>query len=902
MADFVAVIRRAVDGLANNTPEMRAKVYEKARGAVQRQLENMKPRPPEDMLRRQLDKLEAAIVDVESEHAEALGPIADDATAVDAPPAEEAPPAERDAAGLPTERVSEYQDDQQSAAEPAEVPESYEPAETPAASESAPVVRAERPVFYEDGYEEPGSAVVDAEPAEPEPVAQEPAYVEPPVSEPAVLHEEEEAAPVADQQEPAAQQYGDWRDDVPSEAPSSETHPYDHSEQVPEPSQAFDESTIEFPTAAPLPASEPVVPEPVNAESVAAEPVDTVENDAVGNETTEDDFPYPTRGDQAVQQGAPEFVESWHSEPHPFEDQHPVEDRMEVEQPAEAHQPPEPAKPVDEDWGWEVPAPAEPPAPSPQTVAAAAWNDVPELVTAGPVEPIGHGHGTAAPAEAHFDPETHVAAAYVRMPSVADLPELAQQKGAAASAGGDEAAGIDPFAEYLDQQQPQKTTAAPAKPVENDPWGDLEELIGFNKDTSSSSGGGARSTLHTDADADDLMHAPARPYRVTPVRKRNYAGIVLAIVGLALVGGGGYAIWLNRDSLNDMVDGLIQSSLPGSQTAQQTPAPAPATPQPNRSTPSTPSTPVTPSPNGAANTPAPATPRAADGSAAGTKFTQRLMADGSEADAGPGVTAGLAQNAEGQSVAQLNAPPANPPAQPAPTPSAPAAAPRAPNGSANAAPAQTPPAVPAPNNVAPPASTPPANPAEAPALAGQKMFLYEERIGQTAPTAIDGTVSWSLQREAGANGRQEPVVQGRINVPGRGLTALMTFKRNSDPSLPASHLIEIVFAVPPDFEGGAIESVQRIAMKSSEQDRGNALIAVPAKITDDFHMIALNDFPDARSTNLELLRNRNWIDIPIAYRNGRRALLTLQKGPDGERAFNDAIREWGTLGATASGQ
>ena len=871
MADFVAVIRRAVDGLANNTPEMRAKVYEKARGAVQRQLENMKPRPPEDMLRRQLDKLEAAIVDVESEHAEALEPITDGAIAADAETAGEAAPAER---------VSEYQDDQH-AAEPAQAPD-----ETPAASESAPSVRVERPVFYEDGYEEPVPAAAHAEPAEPEPVAQEPADVEPPVSEPAVLHEEEEATAVSDQQEPAAQQYGDWRDDVPSEETAVEAAPYDHSEQASEPSQAFDESAIEFPTAAPLTASEPVVPEPVDV----AEPADSAVS-----ESTDDDFPYPTRGEQTAQQDAPEFVEAWRSEPHPFEDQHPVEDRMEVEQPAEAHQAPEPAKPADEDWGWEVPAPAEPPQPSQETVAAAAWNDVPELITAGPVVPIDHAHGTATPADAHFDPETHVSADSVRMPPVADLPELAEQSAAGAAT----AAGIDPFAEYLDEQQSKKATAAPAKPADSDPWGDLEELIGFNKDAPSSSGGGARSTLHTDADADDLMHAPARPYRVTPVRKRNYAGIVLAIVGLALVGGGGYAIWLNRDSLNDMVDGLIQSSLPGSQTAQQTPAPAPATPQPNRA-PSTPSNPSTPPQNGAANTPA--APRTADGSTAGTKFTQRLMADGREVDEGPGVTAGLAQNAEGQSVAQLNAPPANPPAQPAPAPGAPAAAPSAPNGSANAVPPQTPPAVPAPNAATPPASPPSAAPANTPAVAGEKMFLYEERIGQTAPTAIEGSVSWSLQREAGANGRQEPVVQGRINVPGRGLTALMTFKRNTDPSLPASHLVEIVFAVPPDFEGGAIESVQRIAMKASEQDRGNALIAVPAKITDDFHMIALNDFPDARSTNLELLRSRNWIDIPIAYRNGRRALLTLQKGSDGERAFNDAIREWGTLGATASGQ
>src|SRR6218665_1164428 len=72
MADFVAVIRRAVDGLSDNNAEMRQKVYEKARGAVRRQLESMNPRPSDDLMKRQLDKLETAINYVEGEHAEAL--------------------------------------------------------------------------------------------------------------------------------------------------------------------------------------------------------------------------------------------------------------------------------------------------------------------------------------------------------------------------------------------------------------------------------------------------------------------------------------------------------------------------------------------------------------------------------------------------------------------------------------------------------------------------------------------------------------------------------------------------------------------------------------------------------------------------------------------------------------
>ena len=78
MADFVAVIRKAVDGLANNTPENRAKVYDKARSAVVRQLENMKPRPPEEMLQRQIMKLDTAIAEVEGEYSEALPALEDE--------------------------------------------------------------------------------------------------------------------------------------------------------------------------------------------------------------------------------------------------------------------------------------------------------------------------------------------------------------------------------------------------------------------------------------------------------------------------------------------------------------------------------------------------------------------------------------------------------------------------------------------------------------------------------------------------------------------------------------------------------------------------------------------------------------------------------------------------------
>ncbi|MEQ9023848.1 MAG: hypothetical protein RID43_01490, partial [Roseitalea porphyridii] len=72
MADFVAVIRKAVDNLAENTPENRARVYDKARAAIRRQLEAINPQPADEVIARQLEKLDHAIEEVESEHAEAL--------------------------------------------------------------------------------------------------------------------------------------------------------------------------------------------------------------------------------------------------------------------------------------------------------------------------------------------------------------------------------------------------------------------------------------------------------------------------------------------------------------------------------------------------------------------------------------------------------------------------------------------------------------------------------------------------------------------------------------------------------------------------------------------------------------------------------------------------------------
>ena len=44
--------------------------------------------------------------------------------------------------------------------------------------------------------------------------------------------------------------------------------------------------------------------------------------------------------------------------------------------------------------------------------------------------------------------------------------------------------------------------------------------------------------------------------------------------------------------------------------------------------------------------------------------------------------------------------------------------------------------------------------------------------------------------------------------------------------------------------------------------------------------------------NIALLKERSWFDIPIIYHNNRRAILAVEKGAPGEKAFADALAAW----------
>ena len=176
---------------------------------------------------------------------------------------------------------------------------------------------------------------------------------------------------------------------------------------------------------------------------------------------------------------------------------------------------------------------------------------------------------------------------------------------------------------------------------------------------------------------------------------------------------------------------------------------------------------------------------------------------------------------------------------------------------------------------------------------GEVAYLYEEGSGGSGATRTTGGIIWELKREKpNASLPPESVITGKMDVPEKGMKVTFTIKRNTDDALSASHLIDMQFETPPDFEGQGIETVSRVVMKSTEEARGEQLVAVPVKVSEGFFLIALDNLEQAVNVNTQLLTQASWIDVPITYTTGKRALLTLEKGGTGQRMFDEAFNEW----------
>ena len=185
--------------------------------------------------------------------------------------------------------------------------------------------------------------------------------------------------------------------------------------------------------------------------------------------------------------------------------------------------------------------------------------------------------------------------------------------------------------------------------------------------------------------------------------------------------------------------------------------------------------------------------------------------------------------------------------------------------------------------------------ANAPAASvAQKVVLYDEDPNDPQGKRYVGSALWRTETVSPGPGlAPELAVRADIEIPERKLRMTWSLRRNSDKALPASHTIEIMFTLPADFPEGGIGNVPGVLMKQSEQARGVPLAGLAVKVTNGYFLLGLSAVEADQQRNIQLLKERDWFDVPVVYTSGKRAILAMEKGAPGTRVFEEAFRAWG---------
>jgi hypothetical protein len=179
------------------------------------------------------------------------------------------------------------------------------------------------------------------------------------------------------------------------------------------------------------------------------------------------------------------------------------------------------------------------------------------------------------------------------------------------------------------------------------------------------------------------------------------------------------------------------------------------------------------------------------------------------------------------------------------------------------------------------------------AVAQRAIYYEEDTNNPQQPREFAGRAVWRLEGiNAGQGAPLETAVRAVIEFPEVALTMNLLLRRNLDPTLPASHTIELTFTTPSGDPGRVVRDVGLLQFKNDVRARGTPVAGLPVPVRENLFLIGLSNLNTDVERNVELLLNRNWIDLPIRMVSGQRAIISFEKGVAGEQVMNDAFRQW----------
>jgi hypothetical protein len=216
-------------------------------------------------------------------------------------------------------------------------------------------------------------------------------------------------------------------------------------------------------------------------------------------------------------------------------------------------------------------------------------------------------------------------------------------------------------------------------------------------------------------------------------------------------------------------------------------------------------------------------------------------------------------------------------------PAAPASAPQAtPSGPQGAAPATS----------APETSTQQPGQSAAPApSAGRAAMLIASADNPQKPAVSLGSTVWSLIPPA-PNQPATVAVKAEADIPDLKMHATMTLRKNTDPTLQATHTIDLKFSFAEGAPIAGFKDVGLPQMRKEDSTAAEALTSVKVKISDTYFLIALAKGEADTARNLDLMQTRSWFDFPLLLNDDRIAKIVFQKSPEGQAVLEKAFEAW----------
>src|SRR5271165_7084874 len=135
-------------------------------------------------------------------------------------------------------------------------------------------------------------------------------------------------------------------------------------------------------------------------------------------------------------------------------------------------------------------------------------------------------------------------------------------------------------------------------------------------------------------------------------------------------------------------------------------------------------------------------------------------------------------------------------------------------------------------------------------------------------------------------------VKADADIPDLKMHATMTLRKNTDPTLQATHTIDLKFTFADGAPIAGFKDVGAPQMRKLDSTASEALTSVKVKVSDVYFLIALAKGDQDTAGNLDLMQTRAWFDFPLLLNDNRIAKLVFQKSSEGETMLAKAFEAW----------